>query len=1029
VIPLRVYLKNFLCHREQTFCFDGHAVWLLYGDNGVGKSAVFDAMVYALFGEHKRTSGRNAAADLIRHGESSFRVEFDFEYGGKCYRIWRTRARGGSTKQGVLELVDGNPVPVRDVNGVRELDAWVSGTLGFNYDHFVSAVLLRQGAAEKLIDADKDARRELFRGIIDLEPYLQLHDAVTAARAELTGVVRSLRAALERMPVVDDGELAIATQARDDALAAFEHARTAEQAARDRLGHARLWEQLDNTCRDLRQQFTAAADRAARASELERAVARLQELRVTVPALAAVVSRRAELATAEGEFTRLTTERNAAMACQATTAGAAEQERQKAAGFRDRVVALDRQIAETDHRCQRLGEQIQQADNAAELHNRLATRRVELREFAPDLDTAFSQAESAVADAQAAKDAIPHLEAVARHRPQYQQATAAAQGAVQVEADTAADLTRLTTAETEAKQAAERAKNRQAESERAVAVAEDRLAEAVRRREQFTKLAGAARCSECDQEIGPEHARCQQSKREQMVREAEAEVQRCRGEQTAATDAATRACRLSEQCEDDRRAAEGVLENAATARRQAEQRSADARIGFDAALAELTDDFRGRILGIEVDGFPTAEDLADLRRLRSELPQRTKERERLGGLRGKRDACAAEIATLEQAVRAIGAPPDVSAARIALAEREKALAGLNTERTQTNQSLIAAEDAERTLASQVKQLAEQVTGLSTQVGGAENAVSAARRGLADATQAVPEPYRENPPAENARLAEERKELEASSAERDYAAMAEDRNLQAERVRQLDEAERQLGGVPEDARRPASEVLPELTAAEQALPAADELRSTSAERLASLNRQRAERQDAEHRLATEERNHTLHDRLAGLLGDRGIQLDLVRDAERRIIELANDILVRVSTGDLRFDPPDPTSERSFDLTIRRADCPGPIAVANLSGGQRFRVAVSLALAVCRFANGERRPLESVIIDEGFGCLDRDGRMAMIAELRDGQALSRMFKRVLVVSHQEDFAAAFPVGYRLRSEGGMTTVESFGLQNGQ
>lgn len=225
------------------------------------------------------------------------------------------------------------------------------------------------------------------------------------------------------------------------------------------------------------------------------------------------------------------------------------------------------------------------------------------------------------------------------------------------------------------------------------------------------------------------------------------------------------------------------------------------------------------------------------------------------------------------------------------------------------------------------------------------------------------------------------------------------------------------------------MLPEVTAAELASQAADELRRTAADGLARLNRQRADRQEAEQRLATEERNHTLHDRLAGLLGDRGIQLDLVRDAERQIIELANDVLVRVSSGDLRFDPPDPTSERPFDLTIRRVDCPGPIAMANLSGGQRFRVAVSLALAVCRFANGERRPLESVIIDEGFGCLDRDGRMAMIAELRDGQALSRMFKRVLVVSHQEDFAAAFPVGYRLRSEGGMTTVESFGLQDEQ
>lgn len=1029
MIPLRVYLKNFLCHREQTFCFDGHPVWLLYGDNGVGKSAVFDAMVYALFGEHKRASGRNVAADLIRHGESSFRVEFDFEYGGRRYRIWRTRARGGSTKQGVLDLVEGNPVPVRDVNGVRELDAWVSGTLGLNYDHFVSAVMLRQGAAEKLIDADKDARRELFRGIIDLEPYLRLHEAVTAARAELTGVIRSLRAALERMPVVADDELSVATQARDDALTTFENARTAEQAARDRLGHARLWEQLDNTCRDLRHQLAAAADRAAHASELERAVARLKELRVTVPALAAVSSRREELATADAELARLTTERNAAVARQATTASAAEQERQKAAGFRDRGAALDRQIAESEHGCQRLRDQIQQADNAAELHSRLATRRDELCGFAPDLDTAFAQAESAALDAQAAKDAIPHLEGIGRHRQQYRKATADAQAAKQVESDTAARLGRLIDAEAEARKAAELAKNGQAESERAVAVAEDRLAEAIRRRDQFAKLAGAARCSECDQEIGPEHARCQQSKREQTVRDADADVQRCRGEVAAATEAATQAWKLSEQCEAERRDAEGVLENAAAARRQAEQRSADARIGFDAALAELTEDFRCRVPGIEGDGFSTAEDLAELRRLRSELPQRTQERERLSGLRRDRDACSTDITTLEQAVRAIGAPPDVSAARIALADQEEALAGLNTERPQTNQSLTDAEEAGRTLASQLTQLTEQVTNLSTQVGRGENAVSAARRELTDAVQAVPAPYRENAPADNARLAEELKELEVSSAERDYASIAEDRTLQAERVRQLDEAERQLASVPEDARRPASEVLPEVTAAELASQAADELRRTAADGLARLNRQRADRQEAEQRLATEERNHTLHDRLAGLLGDRGIQLDLVRDAERQIIELANDVLVRVSSGDLRFDPPDPTSERPFDLTIRRVDCPGPIAMANLSGGQRFRVAVSLALAVCRFANGERRPLESVIIDEGFGCLDRDGRMAMIAELRDGQALSRMFKRVLVVSHQEDFAAAFPVGYRLRSEGGMTTVESFGLQDEQ
>src|SRR5262249_34682380 len=146
MIPLRVYLKNFLCHAEQEFRFDEHPVWLLHGPNGVGKSAIFDGMLYALYGESKRNdASKNTVADVIRHGESSMRMEFDFEICGQRYQVWRTRARSGQPKQGVNQWTQGSWSPVRDVNGARELDEWVNRTLGLNYDTFVSAILLRQG--------------------------------------------------------------------------------------------------------------------------------------------------------------------------------------------------------------------------------------------------------------------------------------------------------------------------------------------------------------------------------------------------------------------------------------------------------------------------------------------------------------------------------------------------------------------------------------------------------------------------------------------------------------------------------------------------------------------------------------------------------------------------------------------------------------------------------------------------------------------------------------------------------------------
>ena len=99
---------------------------------------------------------------------------------------------------------------------------------------------------------------------------------------------------------------------------------------------------------------------------------------------------------------------------------------------------------------------------------------------------------------------------------------------------------------------------------------------------------------------------------------------------------------------------------------------------------------------------------------------------------------------------------------------------------------------------------------------------------------------------------------------------------------------------------------------------------------------------------------------------------------------------------------------------------PINVAFLSGSQKFRVAVSLALGIGQYASRQHRPIESVIIDEGFGCLDRHGRQVMIQEL---QNLRSQMRCILLVSHQEEFADAFSDGYHFELEGGATRVKRF------
>lgn len=172
--------------------------------------------------------------------------------------------------------------------------------------------------------------------------------------------------------------------------------------------------------------------------------------------------------------------------------------------------------------------------------------------------------------------------------------------------------------------------------------------------------------------------------------------------------------------------------------------------------------------------------------------------------------------------------------------------------------------------------------------------------------------------------------------------------------------------------------------------------------------------------TAERQSDLHRTLDDLLGKNGLQRELVRNAEQQIVRLANDTVRNLSNGELTIELDEGVDghDEAFSLLVRHVDQPCPIGVRYLSGSQKFRVAVSVALAIGRFASGQARPLESVIIDEGFGSLDRDGLRAAAEELN---RLREHLRRIILVSHQEEFAGQFPVVIKLSAgENGTTAV---------
>src|SRR5262245_39096731 len=155
MIPRRVELENFLSFgtpaAEIVFA-DDEPLWVLGGPNGVGKSAVFDAITYCLFGCHR--GGKQEADQLVRHGANGFQVAFEFEFTGTDYRVTRGRSGRRTTQRVERKRADGEGWdPVAGVNSASDVRAWAERTLGLGYEAFQASVLLRQGEADKILSA------------------------------------------------------------------------------------------------------------------------------------------------------------------------------------------------------------------------------------------------------------------------------------------------------------------------------------------------------------------------------------------------------------------------------------------------------------------------------------------------------------------------------------------------------------------------------------------------------------------------------------------------------------------------------------------------------------------------------------------------------------------------------------------------------------------------------------------------------------------------------------------------------------
>jgi exonuclease SbcC len=199
MIPLSLTMRNFMCYGEQASSLDLSGVHLacLAGDNGHGKSAIIDAMTWALWGKGRVSRDD----DLVHLGAREMEVDLEFRLGDSRYRVIRQRQKNGTRGRTSLEfqVLDGTELRSLTSNTIRQTQAAIIDTLHMEYDTFINSAFLLQGRADEFTSRPPAERKRILGEILDLSYYDYLEERAKQFSKEADLRLRGITATLQEM--------------------------------------------------------------------------------------------------------------------------------------------------------------------------------------------------------------------------------------------------------------------------------------------------------------------------------------------------------------------------------------------------------------------------------------------------------------------------------------------------------------------------------------------------------------------------------------------------------------------------------------------------------------------------------------------------------------------------------------------------------------------------------------------------------------------------------------------------------------
>ena len=176
----KLELKNFKSHVDTTLKFN-EGISLIVGENGAGKSSIFEAITFALFKDSQVNN-----IDLVRTNKGinekiKMEVKLTFNANGTDYRVERTITKKNENQKPTAKLIRiKDDIEETLVSGVRGVDHEIEQILTMNSKTFLNAIHIRQGEISSLIDEKPAERKKLIGQLLRIDDLEKAYNEMPA---------------------------------------------------------------------------------------------------------------------------------------------------------------------------------------------------------------------------------------------------------------------------------------------------------------------------------------------------------------------------------------------------------------------------------------------------------------------------------------------------------------------------------------------------------------------------------------------------------------------------------------------------------------------------------------------------------------------------------------------------------------------------------------------------------------------------------------------------------------------------------